>query len=330
MKGSMRKYWLRSILVAAAALAGSALQAQASSAPVLMECPGCSETDLRSVLSLMGDGDRYVIDLDGRTMRKFVVSGTPTPPNPLSEGADQQGERPSPSSPPDLSAITVVQTRVDPWAWQLYIDLQALYDVNPAYFQNVNITVSMGNYDLGVNPYTGNAFSPFDIWFYGPSNQEWGNFSNRLEQILASEPWSRDVFGDVFATAFFSILQHINMLGLQLGPIGGSLGWNQAGPWTVNFCHAGYCLKVRIKADGTFEFLTATDEVGNQVPTMNGTGWNGGFALPGSDPAFERLRDHLERRGIPVTGNSCSGWLMLICTYVNGVLGSCYTQIQCD
>jgi hypothetical protein len=279
----------------------------------------------------MGNGDRYVIDLAGRTMRKFVVSGTPTPPNPQGEGKSEQGERPSALSPPDLSAITVVQMRVESWAWQLYNELQALYDINPDYFQNVEVTVPMGNEHIGVNPYTSNHFSPFDIWFYGPGNQEWSTFSNRLRDIIASPTWSRDVMGEVFATAFFSILQRINSAGLQLGPYGGgSLGWNPAGPWTVNFCHAGYCLKVRIKADGTFEFLSATDEAGNQVPPLFGAGWAGSYQLPVSDPAFERLRERLEGRGIPVSGNSCSGWLMLICTYVNGVLNSCYTQIQCD
>jgi hypothetical protein len=318
-------------LVGLAAMMGLASQAGAAGQPILMECPGCSDPELRSILSAMGDGDRYVIDLGGRSMRKFVVSGTPTPPNPLGGriggGDDETSGR---SDPQDLGAISVVQVRVDPWAWDLYLDLQALYDVNPAYFQNVEVTVEMGNYHLGINPNTGNAFSPFDIWFYGPTNQEWNTFTERLEDILAIRNWARDVVGEVIATAFFSIMQRFNSSGLQLGPIGGNLGWNQAGPWIVNFCNAGYCLKVRIRADGTFEFLNATDEAGNQVPQMYGSGWNGGYAIPGADPAFERLRDHLERRGIPVSGNSCSGWLMLICTYVNGVLNSCHTQISCD
>jgi len=326
----MKSGWL-GWLVGLAALMGMASQAGAAGRPILMECPGCSDPELRSILSAMGDGDRYVIDLSGRSMRKFVVSGTPTPPNPLGGGLGQSGGGLASEANPEVrSAISILQVRVDPWAWDLYLDLQALFDVNPDYFQNVEVTVDMGNYHLGINPNTGNTFSPFDIWFYGPTNQEWSTFTERLEDILALRNGARDVLGEVIATAFFSIMQRFNSSGLQLGPIGGNLGWNQAGPWIVNFCNGGYCLKVRIRADGTFEFVNATDEAGNQVPQMYGVGWNGGYAIPGSDPAFERLRERLERRGIPVSGNSCSGWLMLICTYVNGVLNSCYTQVQCD
>ena len=263
-------------------------------------------------------------------MRKFVVAGTPLVPF-GNQDDSRSAEELEAETRARLLLISVTETPVDGWAQELYQDLQELYDIDPAYFQNSGATVSMGNYDLGVNPHTGNSFSPFDIWFYGPSNQEWVGFSNRLDQILTSESWSRQVLGDVIATAMFAIFQRFNQVGLQLGPVGGSLGWTQSGPWTINFCYSGYCLKVRIKADRTFEFLEATDEAGNLVPQLFGNGgWAGSYALPASDPAFQRLVDYLDRRGIPVSGNSCAGWLMLICTYVNGVLTTCYTEINCD
>ena len=296
---------------------------------MLFECPECNPWQIESLLSMLGNGNRYLIDLDGRSIRQFVVSGVPSIPFGHDGELESSGET-SRELQERSSAINVTETAVDHWAQQLYQDLQQLYDINPEYFQNAEETVSMGNYDLGVNPHTGNSFSPFDIWHYGPTGQEWGNFSNRLNQVLNSESWSREVFGDVVATAIFSIMQRINQMGVQLGPIGGSIGWTQAGPWTINFCHAGYCLKVKIKADRTFEFVDARDDAGNQVPQLFGSGWAGGYGLPASDVAFDRLRNTLENRGIPVYGNTCSGWLMLICTYVDGVLSSCYTQINCD
>ena len=263
------------VLLCLGACAVPVRQAQASGAPMLFECPGCSSSEIESLLSMLGDGDRYLIDLQGRSMRKFVVAGTPLVPF-GNQDDSRSAEELEAETRARLLLISVTETPVDGWAQELYQDLQELYDIDPAYFQNSGATVSMGNYDLGVNPHTGNSFSPFDIWFYGPSNQEWVGFSNRLDQILTSESWSRQVLGDVIATAMFAIFQRFNQVGLQLGPVGGSLGWTQSGPWTINFCYSGYCLKVRIKADRTFEFLEATDEAGNLVPQLFGNGGWGG------------------------------------------------------
>lgn len=230
-----------------------------------------------------------------------------------------------------LKVVTVVERAVDQWAQTLYQELQALYDTDPGYFQNASVTVPMANDELGVNPDTAGVFSPFDILFHGPAGSEWGNFDRRLTRILSSETRTRKVLGDSMATAMFSIMETISSRGLQLGFVGGSIGWTGSGPWTANFCEARYCLKVHIKADRTFEFVDARDDVGNQVPQMSGvSGWAGGFGLPASESAFERMRRNLESRGIPVTGNSSSGWLTLICIYADGALDSCHTQIQRD
>lgn len=314
--------WLRRILICCAAVTGHGSSVQASGAPVLMECPGCSESDLYSILRLMGDGDRYIIDLDGRSMRKFVVSGTPA-----IAGSDEGEAR---IGPADVSTIAVVPSRVDAWAGQIYAELQALHDTDPAYFQSAEITVAMDDNHVGVDPATGITFKPFDIWFHGPGQPAWDGFSDRLERILASESWSRNVLGDVVATARFSVYQRLDRAGIQLGPIGRSPGWRQAWPWIAAFCDAGYCLEVRIGRDGAFEFLRATDPAGNLVPQRLGSGWVGGYGLPRSAAAFERLRTDLEDRGIPVTGSSCPGWLNLICTYADGVLDACHTQVRCD
>lgn len=80
MRALARSSSVFAVLLGLAALVLPARYAQASGEPLLFECPGCNPVQLESMLSVLGNGDRYLIDLDGRSMRKFQVSGLPATP----------------------------------------------------------------------------------------------------------------------------------------------------------------------------------------------------------------------------------------------------------
>lgn len=280
-----------------------------SSAPqVLMDCPGCSDTQIRDLVGMTGDGIRLVVDFQRRFIRQFLVSGTPGIPR------SHDGQV--------LHGANVQEVAVSPVYLQLYDELQQYYDQDPGLFSNFTITIPIDR--IGVDPNTSNSFRPFDIGFYGPSMFHYNNFMQRMRDITASETWTRQALSPRLADALFGIMARITGLGLNV-LVGASLNWNPTGGiWTINLCDAaGYCVRVQVSRGGEVIFDGAYDAVGNRIPSLFGNGTALGYP-PGTTGHGERTGRELSNRGIPVnSGGGQGGWLYISCTYINGVMVSC-------
>lgn len=275
---------------------------------VLMECPGCSDAQIRELVGMTGDGTRLVVDFQRRFIREFLVSGTPLIP--------RSGEGQT------LSAASVQEVSVAPAYAQLYDQLQGFYDQDPGLFSNFSINVPI--HQIGVDPNTGNSFQPFDIGFYGPSMFHYNNFMQRMRDIISSESWTRQALSPRLADAIYGIMGRITGLSLQV-LVGASLNWNTTGGvWTINLCDsAGYCVRVLVSKTRELIFDGAYDAVGNRIPSLYGDGAALGYP-PGTGGHGQRTGNELSSRGIPVSsGGGNGGWLYISCTYINGVMVSC-------
>ncbi|MBX3726685.1 MAG: hypothetical protein KF823_12305 [Xanthomonadales bacterium] len=284
------------------------------SAPrVLMDCPGCSDAQIRDLVGMTGDGIRLVVDFQRRFIREYLVSGTPLIPR------NQDGNI--------VRIADVQEVPVSPVYQQLYEALQQYYDLDPGLFSNFSITVPIDR--IGVDPNTGNSFQPFDIGFYGPSMFHHNNFVQRIRDIISSESWTRQALSPRLADAMFGIVHRITGLGLQV-LIGASINWNPTGGiWTINLCDsAGYCVRVQVTKSGEVIFDGAFDGVGNRIPSLFGNGAALGYP-PGTTSHGERTGNELSNRGIPVSSSGGNGgWLYISCTYINGVMVSCTIEAR--